>query len=845
MKVIAEPRTHNPELETGFLNETLSLARRHTQRAAWFSAAVFPLFLLLDWQMYPQYVREFLIIRASVVVISLIVIGLTRTSLGVRYPRELGVFEYLLSCGAIVVMVHIAGGYSSPYYAGVNLVLIAFLFILPLDPVRTIIVCFVIYLAYLVPILVRQPIRDIPIFMNNNFFLFFTMVLVSMSSYLATRMRFHEYQARQGLALANAELKEADKLKSEFFANVSHEVRTPLTSILSPIQGLFQGDVGELSREQHQLIAQVYRNSLRLLDMINQMLDFAKYDARRMPLHLTWLNLQDLCSELAEVFADVSKRKGVELTFSCSGSVPAAYLDQEKVERILSNLLRNAVKFTEQGSIGVGLKGGEQEIILTVADTGIGIPANRLSSIFERFRQVDGSSTRRYEGTGLGLAIVKEAVEVLHGVIEVESSPGKGTAFTVRLPRYLEQLAPDAFIERRDGDERRRREADYAGPERRRSPRRRQDFAQLSVQELALMESYTGEFSAENDNDDRLRVSTNGSAIRVLYVEDNMDLRRFVSRMLKNQGYAVTVARDGYEGWKQAERDAPDVIVTDIMMPRMDGYDLLKRIRADERLYSLPVIMITARSELDSRITGLEIGADDYLAKPINIRELDIRIKNLIHLRKLKESEARTAQLEERIEELSLSFSRTLELRDRYTAGHSHDVLNYGCLIANELGMTVDANLREALLLHDIGKLGIPDAILLKNGPLDAGEWEVMKSHAELGASLLHAFESFARVSSIILAHQEHYDGNGYPRGLKGDEIPLEARIISVADSWHAMTEDRPYRRALHPRQAIAELWRNRGRQFDPDVVNAFLRGLRKGNVITPEDLRGAGAHPA
>ncbi|TVQ35636.1 MAG: HD domain-containing protein [Spirochaetaceae bacterium] len=284
------------------------------------------------------------------------------------------------------------------------------------------------------------------------------------------------------------------------------------------------------------------------------------------------------------------------------------------------------------------------------------------------------------------------------------------------------------------------------------------------------------------------------------------------------------------------------MLVTDVMMPNMDGFELLRRVRDDERWRRLPVIMITAKSETESRIEGLEGGADDYLAKPINIRELDARIKNLMHLRKLQESEARERQLQERIKELSMSFSRTLELRDRYTAGHSSDVLSYGSLIADELGVPVDMTLQEALLLHDIGKLGIPDEILLKKGPLTDSEWEVMKSHAELGAALLSAFESFYQVSAIILAHQERYDGSGYPNGLKGDEIPLEARIIAVADSWHAMTEDRPYRKALSSEQAIAELRRNKGSQFDPRVVDAFLRGLRRCRLINAEQLRRAKA---
>jgi putative nucleotidyltransferase with HDIG domain len=832
-------RPNQAELYQAFDAERAEKARRDTRITTIMASILFPLFGVLDLFVYPGQVRELYLIRGGVLVVSAVVFALTYTRPAEKHSRRLGMIEFFTGTLSIVLMVHITEGYLSPYYAGINLVLIVFLAILPLDPVRTGVVCVVTYAAYIIPIAVVGNITNPAVFLNNNFFFISTIVLVVLSSHFATRLRFREFAARHDLARANEELKTLDKLKSEFFANVSHEVRTPLTSILAPLQAFYSGDLGPLNDEQEQIIGQMYRNSLKLLDMINQMLDFSRLEAGKVQLRLSWFNLNDFVTDTVSLFEEVTQRKGVELRTETPDEVPDAFLDSDKLERILTNLLRNAIKFTDEGSItvrtGVTNENEGKMLFLEVEDTGIGIPKHHLPYIMERFRQVDSSSTRRYEGTGLGLTIAKESVDLMKGRVHVTSTKGVGSTFRVELPANLEELAPDAFRERR---RRERRKSKQPPPQRdrRQKARRAEDFVRVAAEQLALMEK---EIIASAEREQQPRAEGVPTEDRILLVEDNFDLRSYVRRMLSGMGHAVATAVDGLDGWQQVQAAQPDVIVSDLMMPNMDGYELLKLVKTTESTRHIPVILITAKHELESRIEGLDLGADDYLPKPINIRELDARVRNLRNMKRFQQAVAREQELKKRMEDLIMSFSQSLELRHPDTAGHSRDVLALGLMLAAELGLGHDQRLRDALLLHDIGKLGVPDHVLLKEAPLDDEEWELMKKHAEWGARLLENFETYRDIADIVLCHQERYDGRGYPKGLSGKKIPLESRIIGVADAYHAMTSDRPYRKALTPAHAAREILENRGAQFDPELANAFVRGLLRQQIITEDDLAG------
>jgi putative two-component system response regulator len=334
-------------------------------------------------------------------------------------------------------------------------------------------------------------------------------------------------------------------------------------------------------------------------------------------------------------------------------------------------------------------------------------------------------------------------------------------------------------------------------------------------------------------------------------VEDNREMREFIASILEPE-FSVETARDGLEGIASVRRAAPDLVVSDLMMPGMDGYRLCKEIKSDAATAELPVILLTARTESSMRIDGYRSGADDYVGKPFNAEVLLSKIRVLVTrdgMRKrleklgaaLRDSNAelerrigeRTEKLEEQFYQILDSLANALEEKDNYTHGHSRRVERYALAIAEELGLGEDDRrlLSISAKVHDIGKIGIPESILNKQGPLSPEEFEIIKKHPEKGARILAPFTDLAKVADIAMKHHERIDGRGY-MGFKDGEIPLLSKILSVADAFDAMTSSRAYRGAMSEEDAYAEIARNKGSQFEPMIVEALARKLGAGEMM-------------
>lgn len=329
----------------------------------------------------------------------------------------------------------------------------------------------------------------------------------------------------------------------------------------------------------------------------------------------------------------------------------------------------------------------------------------------------------------------------------------------------------------------------------------------------------------------------------ILVVDDELAMREVLARNLKAVGYETRAAASVAEAMAALEREPADLVLSDVMMPGGTGLELLERIKARDP--DAAVIMITALADIQAAIDALKLGAADYILKPFSLDQVDLSVSRALTQRRLVlENRAYQAELERKVAEKTRALTRALEemertydatievlgaaldYRDSETEGHCERVARYTVALARAMGCTPEQvkQIERGAYLHDLGKIGIPDAILLKPGKLTAEEWEIMKSHAEKGYLMLRDIAFLKEAAEIVYCHQERYDGSGYPRGLKGEEIPLGARIFAVADTLDAMTSDRPYRKGLSFRESVEEVKRYSGTQFDPKVVEAFVR---------------------
>jgi PAS domain S-box-containing protein len=420
----------------------------------------------------------------------------------------------------------------------------------------------------------------------------------------------HAYAAERKRAEALAEL---DRAKTTFFSNVSHEFRTPLTLMLGPLEDALHApwlpDVGR------PLLDVAHRNGLRLLRLVNTLLDFSRIEADRAEATFAEVDVCQLTIDLASVFRSAIERAGLEFEVRAERPTAPVFVDRDMWEKVVLNLLSNAFKFTFEGHILVSLTERDGWVLLAVEDTGTGIPAHELSHVFERFHRVRGAQGRTHEGTGIGLALVSELVKLHGGHVQVTSEVGRGSSFTVRIPTGSAHLPQD----RVGGSRTPSRTALGAAP-----------FVEEALRWLPGLEP---ELEPALDAGPLDTVTTAGA--KVLVVDDNADMRAYLARLLRAY-WEVEMAADGEEALRCIARRRPDLVLSDVMMPRLDGLQLTQAIRRDTALRTIPIILLSARAGEESRVEGVATGADDYLTKPFSARELVARVNANLEMARVR-----------------------------------------------------------------------------------------------------------------------------------------------------------------------------------------------------------------
>jgi signal transduction histidine kinase len=521
--------------------------------------------------------------------------------------------------------------------------------------------------------------------LNEAYRSFYELLAGQLSISIRNALAYEEERKR---AEALAEL---DRAKTAFFNNVSHEFRTPLTLMLGPLEDVLkEPGLSPQSREQ---LTVTYQNALRLLKLVNSLLDFSRVEANRLVASYTPVDLAAITSELASAFESAVAKAGLHYEIACTPLSETVYIDPEMWEKIMFNLISNALKHTLTGSIHIALEETEAFAVLRVKDTGTGIPKEELSNIFKRFHRVHNNLSRSHEGTGIGLALVKELVALQGGSITVESTEGEGTEFKVTIPKGRAHLDPKRILP-----------AD-ATPI---SGTLKQSF-------LSEVNLWQHDDVVESQQNAESLSSTQAQGALILVVDDNPQMLNYLKKILEER-WKVEAVRDGREALAFMNRHKPDVVISDVMMPHINGFELLAAIRKNSDWSAIPFILVSARAGKEATVEGLEKGATDYLVKPFSARELIARVSVQLEIRNARSD---NALLEKKVQERTMDLNKiNKELEDfAYVASHDlqeplRKITTFSQLLRNTLS---SENSQAHLFLNKIAASSERMRILIKD----------------------------------------------------------------------------------------------------------------------------------
>jgi signal transduction histidine kinase len=652
------------------------ITARHLEIGCYLVMVLMPAGVFLDHYVYPADAGFFFQLRLCAAFLALGLWALLRTEISKKMDWILSLVIALIPAFFICWMIYATDGTDSPYYAGLNLVLLAIALVMRWSVGLSVTASVIVMGMYLGGCFLHGPIdrEHYGVFMNNIYFLSLTAIIVIAGGRAHRLLRIQEFTLRyeldenqKALEESNRKLVELGQIKNRFFANISHELRTPLTLLLAPLETLMQKYNRSFDGETREVLVTMHSNSMRLLKLINDLLDLVRLESGRLEVKHDAMNAAEFVRGIASAARQVADDKRLQLETVVDPELGAVVADRDKLEKIVLNLVFNALKFTPAGGrVELRAEKKDNSFVIMVADTGMGISAKNLPFVFDRFWQADGTSKRKYQGVGIGLALVKELTEVQGGSVEVQSTEGKGTVFTVRLPfQKAEPMAkPAPAPEEEAGDV---------------------DTRTVSSEEwLANLYRRAELFPAMTPLQETIKpveIARNGHLPKAVVADDQPDMLRFLKSQL-SQHYEVIEAVDGQQAIEKASQFLPDIILLDMMMPEKDGLQACRELREQTSTQSIPIIILTARADEETKLAALNAGASDFLPKPFSTTELHVRIKNLVesHQYQSKLSKQNLA-LESTIEQLKdtetqLVQTEKLASLGRMSAGIIHEINN-------------------------------------------------------------------------------------------------------------------------------------------------------------------------